>query len=666
MKTTLFSLALLFTAAQSAAAQTSVTIEPLTVSSTAIKTDELRSTDAVEIYTAEEIEKAHVQNIYEFLNRQTSVITMPSYGNPFTQKLDMHGYGIGDGYQNIVVTINGRRMNNIDMVPQLLSSISPASIDRIEIIKSGGIVTGGDGANAGVINITTKRNSDKELTLYGGTYINNDGILGTVEGPYGTRDGAFYLGHSNAYISISATGEMQKNDGMRNINAAGDKDKSLLRQGSFDLSLTPVEALEFRLGSSVSRSEVIYAGPMTEDEYEADPFQQGSVDYGYGPTPSSSTQQEYDSDTFNVGISYFVNEAVSLHLDGYNEKKRSNYVTYASVSDYTYYSLKGSVDFNNDFLALSVGADAFNGRRESHANAYAVANQTDKNNLAGFLMTEWYFGHASLKAGYRYEKVTYKYNNAAADLKEDHALNGAELGYNYTLNENHSMFANYALSYQAPDIDRFFSYGSFNGFIEPMRAKSYTIGHNYILPGNKFKLSVYYVDLRNEIYYHPDPNYVNAKNTNIDRSHKFGVDLYDKWLISDTWNIALNYNYVEAVIDEEKESGADYSGKQLPGVANHNIKATLSYLPNSHTTFAVTEVYRSKAYALNDLNNDFAQRQAPFTSTDISATYAKKDYELFAKINNIFGQKNGLWIQDDAIYPVNYAVTGLAGLKLKF
>ncbi|MDO8260993.1 MAG: TonB-dependent receptor plug domain-containing protein, partial [Candidatus Magasanikbacteria bacterium] len=181
-----------------------IELKPLQITSTAIQTDELKSTDAVEIYMSEDIQKAHVQNIYEFLNQQTSVIAMPSYGNPFSQKLDMRGYGIEDGYQNIIVTLDGRKINNIDMIAPLLGSISPSSIEKIEIIKSGGIVIGGDGANAGVINITTKKNNDKELSIYGGSYK--------------TFDGAFYLGHSDDKLSLSASGEAQKSDGIRHIN----------------------------------------------------------------------------------------------------------------------------------------------------------------------------------------------------------------------------------------------------------------------------------------------------------------------------------------------------------------------------------------------------------------------------------------------------------------
>ena len=652
MKRTLLSLAATAVITQTLSADDTNTtqtikLEALTVSSTAIETDELRSTDAVEVYTAEDIDKAHVQNVYEFLNQQTSITSMPNFGNPFTQKLDMHGYGIGDGYQNIVITINGRRMNNIDMVPQLLSSIAPSSIEKIEIIKSSGIVTGGDGANAGVINITTKRSNDKEITLYGGNY--------------GTVDGSFYLGYSDDKVSASVNGERQKSDGTRTINANGEKDKSELKTGNFDIAFTPIEELELRLGAAATRTDVIYGGSMTLSEFEQDPSQQGS---SFG-APSNPSFQGYKSDAYSAGISYYINDKISLNLDGYTEKKTSDYTlpafAFRNLSDYKYNSLKASVDFNNDLLALSLGFDGFKGERKG------TNNTTDKDNLAGFIMSEWYLGKSTFKAGYRYEEVSYSYSEPGKSLDDKNSLHGAELGYNFQFSNEHSFFANYAHSYQAPDVDRFFNFGgTFNGFIEPMQANNYTLGYNYILPRNKFKISAYYIDLKNEIYYHPDPTYVNAKNTNIDKSHKYGIDIYDKWIINDMWNIALNYNYVQAIIDEEKEGSDDYAGKKLPGVSNHNAKATLTVLPLAHTAISVTEVYRSAAYAANDFNNDFTQKQKLYLTTNIAATYTQENYELFAKINNLFSESNGLWIQDDAIYPVNFTATAIAGLKLKF
>jgi len=661
MKTTL-QLSLISAALLSQLNAQNITLKPLEISSTAIKTDELKSTDAVEVYTQEDIEKAHVQNIYEFLNQETSVTSTPNYGNPFAQQLDIHGYGTSTGNQNIVITIDGRRINNIDLVPQLLSLISPSAIKKIEIIKSSGIVIGGDGANAGVINITTKQENAKEVSFYMGTY--------------GLVDGSFYVGHKSDSLSISVMGEAQKNDGIRDIDTDGNKDENSQGVGSFHLAYTPMEELELRAGASFSKSSVIYAGALTEAEYDQDPTQMGT---------RTSNKQGYDTRVLEAGVSYFISDAIALKFDAANERKTSNYDSlytntnvYNSRADYVYNSAKVTLEYDSDSLSLVTGVDAFNGERDSSSysdfgfGASQTASITSKNNIAAFFMSRFNFGSSSLKAGFRHEKVSYEYSEVGKNLKDDYSLNGAELGYNYTFNETKSLFLNYAHAYQAPDIDRFFSTTypapafqpvvGFNEFIDPMTSDSITLGYNQISSTNKFKISAYYIALKNEIYYEP----VTFKNTNIDKSHKYGLDLYDKYIIISQLNISLNYNYVQAIIDEEREGTNDYSGKKLPGVSDHNLKAALTYLPNKNTSMTLSHVYRSEAYAANDFNNDFSQKQDAFNSTDISATYAKDNWEIFAKINNLFDVKNGLWIKDDAIYPVNFTRTALAGFKLKY
>ncbi len=615
-------------------------LEPLEVTSSPLSQNELSATDAVEIYTQEDIEKAHVQNVYEFLNQQTSVFTTPSYGNPFTQKIDMHGYGIGDGYQNIVITINGRRMNNIDMVSQLLSSISPSAISRIEIIKSSGIVMGGDGANAGVINITTKKNNDKELTLYAG---NNS-----------TYNGSLYIGHKSKFYSITANAQRYHTDGPRDIDATGNTDEQDLKNGGINITLTPTPSLEISAGFHATRLDATYGSFLTYDEYQDDPTQAGATNWG-------ATTQEYDSDLYDFALSYEINEKWLFDARASHENKTSHYVTYASISEYDYNAVATSLNYESNAVNVSVGIDAFDGERSANTN------KTSKNNIAAFAISQFNYGNHAFKAGYRYEKVTYKYKDTAQNLKDDNTLHGIELGYNYMLNTERSVFASFSHSYQAPDIDRFFNFGgTFNGFIDPMKANSFTVGYNAITSQNKFKISAYYIDLTDEIYYHADPTYVNAKNTNIDESHKYGLDIYNKFLVTDTFHVSLNYNYVKAVIDKEEESGENYANKELPGVPNHSAKVTLSYLPNENTTLSLMHTHRSSSYAADDFNNNFIQEQEAYRSTDISLTYAKENYEIFAKINNLFDQSNGLWINDDAIYPINFTTTAIAGIKIKY
>ncbi len=614
------------------------TLQPLEVYSSPLHNDELSAADAVEIYTQDDIEKAHVQNVYEFLNQQTSLIAMPSYGNPFTQKIDMHGYGIGDGYENIVVILNGRRLNNIDAVPQLLSAISPSSIGRIEIIKGGGIVRAGDGANAGVIYITTKQENALELGLYAG---NNN-----------TFDGSLYAGYADDLYSITAHAERYLSDGVRTVDAQKNRAKQALKNGGIILSLTPTDALELSVDYQTTRLKSTYGGPLTLNEFLEDPSQAGS---------SSSSKQAYDSDAYALSLAYDITDALQLSVTGSREDKESRYLTYGSVAQYTYDSIAATLDYRNDALSATVGLNLFNGERDGYGN------NTSKENRAAFLLTQYRLGDHTLKAGYRYETVDYSYHDADKRLRDDETLHGIELGYNYRLSAERSVFAAFSHAYQAPDIDRFFNFGgTFNGFIKPMTTDTLTVGYNAITSQNKFKVSLFYVNVDDEIYYHADPTFVNAKNTNIDASYKYGLDLYDKFLVTDTFHVSINYNYVKAIIDKEIESAEDYSNNELPGVPNHTAKVMLSYLPNDHMTLSLLHTHRSSAYAANDFNNRFVQEQQAYRSTDITLSYLQGHYEFFGKINNLFDQKNGLWIHDDAIYPLNASTTFIAGLKVRY
>lgn len=631
----------------------SIELDALDITSTPLQDTELTAADAVEVYTADDIEAAHVRSVYDFINRRTSLFSMPSFGNPMAQKIDLHGYGIENGYQNIVITLNGRRLNNIDMVPQLLSAIAPADIERLEIIKSGGIVLGGDGANAGVINIVTKNDATKSLTLYGGLYH--------------TYGGAFRLGHSDESLSVSASGEAHRTAGTRHIDAEQNRDSQRITNGNFRLSVTPNDDLELHAGAALSRNDVHYGGPMTQEEYDQNPAQPGSG-YGFGPAPS---HQRYDTEAYDAGIRYDLNAHWTARLDTFIEKKTSNYLTYDSIFHYDYQSLKAAADYVHDSITVTFGSDYFDGTRAAEPTDFSLANETTKRNLAGFALAQYLWGKHTLKAGYRFTRVDYTYNDTANDLSRSDVLHGIEAGYNYRIGETQSVFINYARGFQAPDIDRFFNKDfngnvTFNGFIEPMMSDGVTAGYTALSPANKFKLSLFYTALRNEIYYYADPAYLASANTNIDRSHKYGLDVSDTLQATAKVALTLSYNYVQAVIDEEVQNGEDFSGNSLPGVSNHMFKAALNLQPTQSGALTLTHIYRSQAYAMNDIGNDFAQKQQPYNSTDVTWAYTQPGYALFATINNLFNVKNGLWVEDDAIYPVHFTTTAYAGVTLKF
>ncbi|HEX5711164.1 MAG TPA: TonB-dependent receptor [Sulfuricurvum sp.] len=613
-----------------------LSLEPITITSNAINTNELQAPYASEIYTSKDIQSSHSVNIYEFFNQHTSLITSSGYGNPFAQKLDIHGYGIGDGYQNIVITLNGRRLNNIDMTSQLLGSIPVNTIEKIEILKGAGAVMYGDGANAAVINIITKQGNHNELGFYAGNYH--------------TMGESLYLSSAKDRYSYALHLDHFDSDGSRVIDNEGNRDTQKSTNGGIELSYKPTDTLEVHGNTGFTQNDSFYGRPMTLLEYNENPAQEGSAGFG-------STQQTFNSNVLGGGLIYTLNNTYSFEIDGSREVKQSNYVTYNSIANYRYNELRAQINYIADSLKATLGASVTWGKREGYGNT------TTKDNTALYLSSEYHLNNHTFMAGARIEEVAYDYQSATASTSQDDTLYGAELGYNFSLTQNSSLFTNYSHAFQSPDIDRFFNWGgTFNGFIEPMKTDTYTIGYNLITPKNKFKGSIFYADLKNEIYYYSNT----WTNTNIDKSHKYGLDLYDQWIINDQFNLTANYNYVQAIIDTEHQNGEVYDTNKLPGVSNHNIKATFSYLPNTNTTLALTQLYRSKAYAQEDFANNFTQKQDAYQSTNISITYAKDNYEMFAKINNLFDQSNGIWINNDEIYPVDFTTTFMAGLKFIF
>ena len=610
-------------------------LETITVNSSFIQTDEKDATFATEIYTKEDIENSKSKDIYDFLSSQSSVNVSSSYGNTFSQKIDLRGYGIGDGYQNIVVLVNGRRLNNIDMSSQLLSSIPLESVEKIEILKGTGSVQYGDGANAGVINIITN-----------GQYEN---YIKTYMGNNGTKNGTLSLGFNYNKIIANALIDYTSTDGTRS-DSNGDKDENYNKNKIFNIIYFPTDDLEFNLTRTYSNMNTIYAGSLTLDEYKNNPNQSNSF-----------TEQYFSSYVTTGGFKYNFNTNLSLETTFNDENKISNYVTYQSKFKYDYKSLSSKLNYQEDNYKLLVGVDGFDGDRTGSSSI------TNKTNKAIFVSGEYNLSDdLKVSSGIRRENVEYTYEpNSGNNLEQDDYLNAYDLGLNYQLDEKSSVFANYNKSYQAPDIDRFFNYGSFNNFIEPSKVDNYTVGYNNIQKNNKFKLSIFRSNLKNEIYYYNTGSWLSSYNTNIDESHKYGIELYDKYLINDNLYTSFNYSYIVAKIDEEDEGDGAYNGKDLPGVSRHNITVNLGYKINNINT-VLSHTYRSSTFAANDFENNFTQKQDAYHSTDLGTSYTYKNLELFAKIQNLFDRSNGLWISDDVIYPINFERTYYAGMKVKF
>ena len=110
------------------------------------------------IIDRKDLEKYENKPIHEILDLESGIKIRSYYGSNSsgnTTRVDIRGMG-AQAKSNVLILINGQRLNNIDMSDIDFPSIPMESIDRIEIFKGNAAsVLYGDGAIGGAINIIT-------------------------------------------------------------------------------------------------------------------------------------------------------------------------------------------------------------------------------------------------------------------------------------------------------------------------------------------------------------------------------------------------------------------------------------------------------------------------------------------------------------------------------
>lgn len=609
------------------------------------------ATYASEIHTAKRIEASGAATLYDYLSQQTSLNVLSSFGNKATPSINLRGFGGENGSQNVVIMVDGQRLNNIDMQSQLIGAIPLGNIEHIEIIKGSGSVIYGDGATAGAIQIYTK---------------NKTGLtVSTSLGNLGQQNHYLNAGISEEYIDLSANLAHDSHDGFSKADTTGNKDVFTSNTQNVKLKIKPINTLRLLLEGTSSRNDVRYINPMSQAKFKENP-RQDPMNLDFFGSISPYTHQVLNSDQWRIGAEYDINSKLKIKATHFREDKLSNYVNFFSKSNYDYDSSDIALTYNGDTFSIVGGMQTFNGGRTT------TSNITTKDNQAIFIQTEYrpvlLSNALTVSAGMRQEKVNYRYSPmAGSSISAKENPNAWDVGLNYRFNDGLTAFANYNQAFQAPDIDRFFDFGgTFNGFITPAKSKTMNIGLNQEFANNHLKGTIFHSRLNNEIYFFQDNTNFIYKNTNIDNSHKYGLELQDSFKFDDQLSTSIIYNYTRAIIDKENDGADSFNGNDLPGVPKHTVVANINFKFIDHASINLNHTWRSKAYAFNDFKNSFVQRQENYQSTNVALSYQLKNLQFFTSISNLFEHENSIQVADDAIYPVDFVRTWRVGMKADF
>ena len=221
-----------------------ITLNPTELSSNYFNEDDTSAPFASEVYTEEDIKNSKSNNIYDFLTQNTSLSLAPSSGNRFSQKISTRGYGLTIGSHNIVITLNGRRLNSIATDGPAINTININDVEKIEITKGSGSVIYGDSAMAGAIHVYTKKNFDTKIS--------------SSIGNYGLAQTSASFGISGDKIDLNMSIDNLKHGGYSVADPQGNKDKGEEIKSIINVRYVTDRGTEFEIDYDLNDSDNRY------------------------------------------------------------------------------------------------------------------------------------------------------------------------------------------------------------------------------------------------------------------------------------------------------------------------------------------------------------------------------------------------------------------------
>ena len=640
-----------------------ITLNPTEISSNYFNEDDTAAPFASEIYTQDDIKNSKASNIFDFLSQKTSLSLAPSSGNRFSQKISARGYGLTTGSYNLVVTLNGRRLNNIDTSGPDIAGVNINDIERIEITKGSGSVIYGDSATAGAIHLYTKKNLETKIS--------------TTYGSYGLTQTSTSLGFSEEKIDLNISIDNLKHDGYHKAASDGTKDKGKQTKSNIGGTYTTDNGTEISLDIYKTNSDIRYPNYLSDAQFVADPTGKGSGNrYTYRDAESSTTNFKVKR---KLGENFeFITNRSQI------DKESKNYYSWSGTTvdiyKYDYKSNDYLLNYTNGNIKIDSGVNLFNGKRVVDKASYPYGNTTSKINLGIFSQLQYSSNDSVFSIGARKEKVKYTHDpvTGPATLKGEYDLEAFDIGVNTSLSPNTTIFTNYNQAFQAPLIDRFFISATwpatgqvFNGFVEPSVSKTFNIGLNHLTDNSKTKLTLYRSNITDEMFLCKSNAASDCgafgDNLNLDKSHKQGIELQNKYIISPKWSTDINYAYTIAKIDSDDKGAGELNGKINPMTSKHNISASVIYSFSDNVNMTLSQKHRSRAFAEEDYANKFTEKQPEFNSTNFNFSYtANNDLSITFDVENLFKNSYGTRLRDNVVYPGNSTRNIKAGLSYKF
>ena len=585
----------------------------------------------ITVITADDIRKSASSNLGDIL-AQFGLLQTRDLAGTQNQQLDLRGFGI-TGDQNTLVLLDGLRISENELESAQLSSIPIDSIERIEIVRGSGTVQYGSGATGGTINIITRRPTPGE---------SHGQVLGRFGG-YGTHEARATFDRAGQTFGGGIAASYEDTDGYRANSRYRQKNVA----GRLDASL-PNGRVYLKITADEQRARL--PGRLTEAQIAADPRQT--------VTPDDWRERE-GSQLVLGGVRQFGRHEASADLS-----YRTKHSRFAAVSLFGAFEGDTNVDewlftprarFAYDALGrthdLIVGMD-FQGWDYGNASTFAGAPSaqltSEQHNTALYAQTNfWLTPSTRAVLAARTQRLSQRLTLQFPPSDERTGTNHLE-AYEAALRQRFaagwSGYAKYSKSFRVATFDEnacFFPPCG-TALLEPQTSKGGELGVEYETGRMRSRMSVYQMDLENEIYFSPLVPPFGA-NINLSPTRRRGAEFEGLWRATGTLDLRAGVALLEAKFRSDNNT--------VPLVPEALVTAGASWTFVPRTRLDANLRYVGEQYYDNDQANTFGRQMPAYTLLDLKlARRQERHWDFALEVRNVF-DKN--YFSYGAVDPAN-------------
>lgn len=567
----------------------------------------------VNVIDAAAIEMSGAISLTEVLRGQSGIqLSDNNIGTSFA----MRGFSASTAVNNTLILLDGRRLNNIDITGPSLNAIPLNLVERIEILSGSAGVLYGDQAVGGVINIVTKspENTGGSVQLSGGSFSTYEG-RGDLSGAI-NKDWRYFF-----------TGSYNQGDNYRQHNA--NETGSILGRIQYKTATD-----SFFIETSYYDDDRENPGSLSEDDFNKNPqYSPNSSEYIHEMTTAMRTgyQHQFNKNWAVVADLDYSDILVTSLYWGLNSHNTRSMLMFSPKALANYSTRQGEIN-------IVTGLDISRGK----ADFDAMARSNVQEMQSAYLQATVPLTHnLSYVVGGRYAQVNDELNDGVVypngvDLDED--ATALEFGLNYRPSAEHRFYLRGDENFRFAKVDeQAYTPKDVYG-LKPQTGHSYEAGWDWITASQSLRLSLYRLDLEDEIVFDlsaekPNGGNFQGANVNADASRRYGINADWDWQVTQSLLLGLDYNYIDA----EFTDGIN-DGKELSWVATHTGRGYVSIDFAEHFQVFAEAIYTGERFIEGDNGNE-GDKLSSYVLGNFALNYNYDTWLASLRIDNLFDKE---------------------------